>query len=329
MNRQKNLFSLVAIAGLLLGLTTLVAAQGNRNRNRNSDYYGRNYVNISYAIKNLRNNARRFEDDLDRALDRSRYDGTRREDNLNNLAERFKNAAEDLDDEYEGRAGGSSSDEARRVVSYGSQLDSALNSSRIVSNNFALRSSWAAIERDLVTISRAYNIRYSGVYGRQQGNNGPWGRNRNDGPWGQNRNTGPYNRNLRATIENLKNNARRFEDRVDRRDNRDTWGNTRYSSNFENLTDRFRDATDRLEREYDNRRDYNDSYDEVRRVLSLGEQIDREMSRTRVDSQLRNDWNRIETDLRVLANAYNLRYDGRNGYGNGVGIGDIIRNLPF
>jgi len=320
MNRHKNIFSLAAIVGMIFAMTIVASAQ--RRNQRNDDYYGRTNININYAVKNLRNNARRFEDVLDRELDRSRYDGTRREDNLNRLAERFKNAAEDLDDEYEGRRSQrSSSDEARRVINYGSQLDTALSRSRLAYNNYGLQSLWSAIERDLVTVAQAYNLRYNGIYGRAGGNRGPWG--------GDRRGNGPYNRDLRATIVNLKNNARRFEDRVDRMGDRDRWGgvfgNRRTSNSLEGLSDRFRNATDKLEDEYNNRRDYNDSYDEVRRVLSLGQEIDREMSRARVNSQIRSDWNRIETDLRVLANAYNLRYNGRSGYG----IGDIIRNFPF
>ena len=326
MNRYKNYFTAIAIATMILGITVVASAQRRSNRNYDP-YYGRSNVNLSYAIKNLRNNARRFEDDLDRALDRSRYDGTAREDNLNHLAGRFKNAAEDLDDEYEGRGRGSmnsSSDEARRVVDYGRQLDNALSRSRLVYNNFSLQQTWGAIEQDLFTISNAYNLRYTGVYNRSGNRNSPWGYPGNRGPVNTN---GRYNRNLRATIVNLKNNAGRFENRVDHEKNDYRWGIYRNSGRLEDLTDKFATATKRLEREYDDRRDYNDSYDEVRRVLSIGQQVDYEISRTRVSSSLRSDWNRIEADLRVLASAYNMRYEGRNS--RGFGIGDIIRNFPF
>lgn len=324
MNRNRNLYTVIAITTMILGLTVLASAQ-RRSRSDN-DYYGRYDANISYAVKNLRNNARRFEDILDRELDRSRYDGTRREDNLNRLAERFKNAAEDLDDEYEGRRSQrSSSDEARRVVNYGSQMDVALSRSRLAYNNYSLQNTWAVIERDIATIARAYNLRYNGIYGRVRGNRGPID---NDGPWDRypgDRGNGRYNRNLSATIRNLKNNARRFEDRVDDVRDRDRWGRRTSRGNLENLADRFKNAVDRLDDEYDNRRDYNDSYDEARNVINLGEQLDRELSRSRVNSSIRSDWNRIEADLRVLANAYNLRYNGRSGFG----VGDIIRNFPF
>lgn len=337
MNRYQNLITAISLAAMILGLTIYASAQ-RRNSGYN-DNYGRADVYVSYAIKNLRNNSRRFVDTLDRELDRSRYDGTAREDHLNSLAKRLKNAAEDLDDEFEGRSRGSmssSSDEARRTVSYGSQLDAALSRSRLSYNNFNLQQNWSAIERDLVTIARAYSIGYNGAYGRNRNGNYPQGypnggNRTGNSPWGYPGNGGPvntngrYTRNLRATIVNLKNNAKRFEDRVDRE-----WDNNRYQNgnngrSLENLSDDFAKAADRLEDKYDNERDYNDSYDRARQVLSIGQRLDAEISRSRVSSSLRSDWNRIEVDLRVLANAYNMPYNGRNGYG----IGEIIRSFPF
>lgn len=326
MYSYRNLYAALSIGAMILGLTVFVSAQ--RRGSGYDPYYGNNEAAVRSAVKSLRNTSRRFEDILDRELDRSRYDGTRREDNLNALAKRFKNAAEDLDDEYEGRGSRrSSSDEARRVVQYGSQLDQALSRSRLAYNNYSLQSSWAAIERDLSTIARAYNIRYSGAYGRARNDRGPYGRDRG---YGGNRgpvyDRGRSTRNLRATVVNLKNNARRLENRIDNLDDRDRWGRRSGNDRLEDLSDRFSRAADRLEREYDDRRDYNDSYDEVRNVLSIGEQLDREISRARVDRSIRSDWNRIESDLRVLASTYNLRYSGSGG---GYGIGDIIRDWPF
>jgi hypothetical protein len=325
MNRYKNYVSAISIAAMVLGLVAFASAQ-RRNRNDN-DYYGRADVNLSYSVKNLKNTSRRFEDALDRELDRSRYDGTAREDNLNSLAKRFRKAADDLEDEFDGRNRGNmnrSSDEARRVISYGSQLDVALSRSRLAYNNFSLQQSWSAIERDLLTISRAYNIRYNGAYGRRQARNSPWGYP-SGGNRGPVRTNGRYNGNLRATIVNLKDNAKRFENRIDREWDNNRYGNRNYGGNLEKLSDSFASAADRLEDRYDDRRDYNETYDEVRRVLSIGQQLDAEISRSRVNYSLRSDWNRIESDLRILANAYNIRYNGRNGFS----VGDIIRNFPF
>jgi len=341
MGRYQKLISFFAFSVLMLGLTVVASAQ-YRNRRGNNDNYG--YQDISPTIKSLRNSARQFEKTLDRELDRSRYDGSKREDFLNNLAGKFKNAAEDLDDEYEGsRKMGKSSDEARRVLNTASQLDNALFSSRVGQNNYTIMNGWTSIERQLWVIARAYNLNYNGRYGRNgnRGNNGRYGRNdgrygrdddrygrnddrygRNDGRYGRDddrygRNDGRYG-NIGPTISNLKYKAKALEDTLDR-DRYD-----RNGSNLEGLSDRFKNAVDDLYKEYQDR---DGGYDEVQRVLNIGEQLDREISRNRVGRGVRNDWNSIERDLRTLANAYNVSYRGNNGAG--WKISDIFRNFPF
>ncbi len=322
MGRYRKLVTVTSLFVMVLGLTIVASAQwrnprGNNDRSGN----GRYIANLDSAIKSLKNNSRSFEKTLDRELDRSRIDGTRREDNLNKLAKNFKKAAEDLDDEFDGyRNMRDSRDEARRVVNYGSQLDRTLMNSRLVRNSYQLQNQWNMIERDLRIISQAYNIRYSGQYGRNNGrvgNNGPYG--------GNNRNNGRFG-NLRPTIVSLRNKSRRFEEKIDRYDDNDR-RNRRNNGNLESLTDNFDKAVKRLEDKYDDNRDYNDSYDEVRRVLNLGEQLDREVSRSGVNRNIRNDWNSIEQDLRTLANAYNLSYNGSSN--RNTRLGDIIRNFPF
>lgn len=160
MGRYRKLISIVTLAVMFMGLTIVVSAQRRNNRNNrgtNTVYYGNR--NLNSTIKNLKNNADRFEDVLDRELDRSRYDGTRREDNLNGLADRFKEAAERLDDEYDdGKDMNRSSDEARRVLSIGQQLGNALRQSR-ANRSSAVQSYWRNIQSDLRIIARAYNTR--------------------------------------------------------------------------------------------------------------------------------------------------------------------------
>ncbi len=124
-------------------------------------------------------------------------------------------------------------------------------------------------------------------------------------------NNGRYNRNLQSTIRNLKNRAKRFERTVDRAIDRD-YSNRNNEDRINDLAEDFKNATDRLDDSYDNRRDYNSSSDEVRRVLQLGSQLDRAISRGRLNYNVQNEWNQIRQDLRVLADAYNYNYNNRN-----------------
>jgi hypothetical protein len=153
------------------------------------------------------------------------------------------------------------------------------------------------------------------------------------------RNNGRYNQ-LDGVIRNLENRAKRFEDQMDRQDN-DNGGygrNNRRNDNLEELSDRFVNAAKRLDNEYDDRGDFNRSRDEAQRVLEIGSQISRTLSRSRGgDNYLYNEWNGIENDLRIIANAYGLNYDNgnnrnnRNNRGNGRnnGGGGWRNNFPF
>ena len=164
------------------------------------------------------------------------------------------------------------------------------------------------------------------------GNNG--GYNPND-----RYNRGGYGGNLEGVAQRLKERSRDFERQVDRDLNYNrrgggilggilnggiyNGGNRGYGNDrIKRLAEDFRRAADQFENRVDgggnNRRDnYRDlsrGEQAAQRMLSIGSQIDREMNNLRVNSNLRNRWNAIENDLRLVANAYrNNRSGGRNG----------------
>ncbi len=193
MNRFKNLVAVFAFALLVLSLPVIASAQWRDNNRRNDDYYGnnrnnRNNSNLNSTIKNLKNRSRDFARRLDRELDRSRIDGSRREDQINALASDFVKATNRLDNEYDNsRDYNRSQDEVQRVLQLGSQLDSAINRGRLNNN---IRSDWNRIRQDLRTLSNAYGGNYNdnnrnnrrgnnrnNDYGNNRNNNGDW-RNR-------------------------------------------------------------------------------------------------------------------------------------------------------
>jgi chromosome segregation ATPase len=172
MNRVKYLFGVLAFSLLILGVPSVASAQWRIPiPNRDDDYYGRNrgsnYGYLNSAIERLRNNSREFQRRLDRELDRSRIDGTNREDNLNRLANDFKNAADRLEDAYDnGRNMNRSYDEAQRVLALGERIDRQISRGRISRN---IQSDWNRIRQDLRVISNAYG---SGYNDRNRRNNG-------------------------------------------------------------------------------------------------------------------------------------------------------------
>ena len=180
-NRFK--FSLVVSALIALALPLMASAQG-----RYPDYGYPDYGRGRYEDRGLRDSIHRldrlakdFERDLDRSLDRSRADGTRREDRLNQKARQFRNAVGHLKSRFgNGRDLSRSRNEAARVLQEADQLE------RVTRPRWfdgRLSSEWSQIRRELNIIERAY-----GLYGyNDRGRNGDWGRgrDRNDVPWWQ------------------------------------------------------------------------------------------------------------------------------------------------
>ncbi len=162
-----------------------------------------------------------------------------------------------------------------------------------------------------------------------------WRNDRDDDDYRNNRrNNGNYNRNLQATVKNLKNRSNQFERRLDRELDNSRYDDRNREDRLNQLAEYFANATRNLDDAYDNRGNYDRSYDEAQRVLQLGNQLDRVLSRARLNGNIQNDWNRIQQDLNVLANAYNYDNNNRNNRNNrrnrqGNNNGDWRNRIPF
>ena len=184
MKRFTNLASILALSMVVLILPAVASAQwrnGNGNGNGNNDDYYRNGSynrNLRGTIQNLKNRARNFERRLDKVDDRRDDDrwgnnNNRRFDSLEQLADRFARATNDLANEYgNGRDLNGSRNEARRVLDIGSQIDNILYRSR--SGNRQVSNEWDKISYDLRVLAETYGLNYRN--GNQNGS-GNW-RNR-------------------------------------------------------------------------------------------------------------------------------------------------------
>ena len=180
MNRIKNIISLFAFSLLLFGLPAAASAQWNGG---NGGYgNGRYNRDIRVTVESLQNRARNFARNVDRIDDRrdNRQDdrwgnngrwgnNNDRFDNLDNLAERFKDAAERLRNEYgRGRNLDNSRDEAQRVLELGSQIDQVIYNGRGGRNNNRATGEWNQIRNDLRVIADVYG--YGNYNGGRNGN---------------------------------------------------------------------------------------------------------------------------------------------------------------
>ena len=192
-NRRFHVLTFSAVALTVLLLPASASAQSiwdvlrararDRSERRDDDYRrGRRdgYLN-DYERRALRDSARRLENrsqsfqrNLDRALDRSRHDDTRREDNINDAARDFRSSA----DRFQNVAGDSrelhrSRDEARHLLQSAARVERSLRRVRLDSRT---ANDWSQIRADLRTVADIYGLRVGdfddGYYGRGRRRNG-------------------------------------------------------------------------------------------------------------------------------------------------------------
>ena len=167
-NRHTLRFSIFAAAILALALPAAASAQwGGRYPDRDDRDYGRGRYDdrgLRDSVHRLDRLAKDFERDMDRSLDRSRANGSRREDQINNQVHQFRDAVGDLKSRVgNGRDLNRSADEARRVLQEADQLD-----------RIGRRApQWSQIQQEVRYISNVYGFRYNGDYGRDD----DWRRN--------------------------------------------------------------------------------------------------------------------------------------------------------
>ncbi len=172
MNRIKNFIAIAAFSLLVLGLPAIASAQwrdrddddyNRRNGGYNNGQYG-NYGNMSSTIRNLKNRTKDFQREVDRDLDRSRYNNTYQEDEVNDLVKDFRNAVNDLDNNDR-----QNSNEVNRVLNLGRQVDNVMYRLRLGYNSENL---WQTIRRDLDVLG---NNGYNNRNNRRNRGNGRWG----------------------------------------------------------------------------------------------------------------------------------------------------------
>jgi hypothetical protein len=185
MNRLNRLIGIAAFSLIVLGLPAIASAQwggnnggygyptgGNGGYGNNGRYggYGSNGDQRS-IIRDLKNRTREFQRELDRDLDNSRYNGSRREDQINQVARDFRNAVNNLD------SNGRDYNEIRHVQQLGSEMDRMIGRSGI---GYTTRGLWQSVRSELQALGG------NGYYdnsrnNRNRRNNRGWGNGNRNG----------------------------------------------------------------------------------------------------------------------------------------------------
>jgi len=145
MGSNKFFFSMVC--ALMLLATMSVAAMAQDAPYRISD------KQVKKTMNQLRKDAARFRKSLDSSLDKSRLDGTNREDDINAMLKDYEKATDRLYERYKDNK--SVAGDVEAVLDGAAQLDQFMT--RRSPGGRAERD-WAAVRADLRQLADAYNV---------------------------------------------------------------------------------------------------------------------------------------------------------------------------
>jgi len=136
---------LTAILVTLAGNSTIaqVQAQGLKDRYDRSDRREQVRDDFENLLRDIDNGAKNFQRSLDRALDESRLDGTRQEDDINQVAKDLRNYTDRLKDDFNDNK--PIRDDVEQVLSAAQRIENSINSRRSSRNS---KDHWEDVRRD-------------------------------------------------------------------------------------------------------------------------------------------------------------------------------------
>jgi hypothetical protein len=143
MNAMRKMLMMAMVISLA-ALGSLVQAQRTYRVNR---------TEVQQLLTRLENESNTFKRSLDSALDQSRYDGSRQEDNINQFVSDFENATDRLRTNFNSRR--ETKQDVEEVLTRGNAINDYMRRVRFTGR---LQDDWALVRTDLTELARLYNV---------------------------------------------------------------------------------------------------------------------------------------------------------------------------
>ena len=281
----------VALAGV--GFT----AEAQRRPYRASDQQ------VQQLIQRIETRTDVFRSSKDASLDRSRYDGTRTEDDINTFIRDFESATDQLRDRFNSRQ--SVAADVQSVLDRAAFINSFMQRNRV---GVRAERDWSSLRMDLNELARIYGVSWNWT-------NPTYSTTTTVGV--------PYRvneRELRQLIARIDNRAASFRGSIAAALNDSRYDGRNREDRLNNLVQNFDAATTRLRSNFNSRQS---TTADVQEVLNTAARIDRFMQRNQLDTRAENEWSLLRTDLNTLASYYNVAWNWETNTGGGIGGGGI------
>ncbi|HVF42338.1 MAG TPA: hypothetical protein VM936_04975 [Pyrinomonadaceae bacterium] len=291
MNRIRQTFSAAMLVAAVAMCAT--AAQAQRPY-RISDRQ------VEAALRRVETDADRFRASFANALDRSRFNGTSTEDQLNGYVQGFETATDQMRSRFNGRTAAAA--DVENVLRQAAFLNDFMMRNRLSAQ---ASNDWTTLRADLDALARVYNVTWDWTQTGSTSGTPGYGTPGYGTP-----STGVAyrinDRQLDALIRRIENGTDRFRADMGTALDRSTYNGTRAEDNINQFVRDFETATDQLRSRFNSR---NSATADVESVLRQATYIDDFMTRNRLSMRAENDWTTLKGDLNQLAAAYTVAWN--------------------
>jgi hypothetical protein len=242
---------------------------------------------VERIIRRIENQANTFRKIVDASLDRSRIDGTRREDDINAFIRAFDEQTKRLHDRFNDHKSVATDVEA--VLDRASSIDSFMLRQRL---NDRAQNAWSALKTSLDDLALAYNVTWR------------WGGSVDIAPATT---TGkPYRLNdteIEQILHRIEQRSEKFRSSLDRSLDKSRLDGTSREDDINGFIKKFDLEVKRLHDRFDDRKSV---AADVQTVLASAAAIDDFMRRHRVADKAQDEWSALRINLDELSVAYGV-----------------------
>jgi hypothetical protein len=251
---------------------------------------------VGRIIKQIEDQTKTFRKSLDSALDHSRVNGSRREDDINSFVKGFEEETKRLHDRFDHHK--SVAADVQAVLDRAASIDGFMARQRLRER---AENDWFALRSSLDELAQAYNVAWRW--------NGPDSSVSPVSPVGGSEL--PYRLNdkdVGQILRRIEDQSHRFKSSLDSALDKSRLNGTRREDDINEFIKQFDNEVKRL---HDRFSDHKSVAADVQLVLDSAARIDDFMLRRQVGGRAEDDWSRLKSELDELSQAYSVDWRWR------------------
>ena len=254
---------------------------------------------VERILRRIEQQSDRFRSSLDSALDKSRFNGTNREDDINAFIKDFYQQTKHLRDRFDKRQ--STSPDVESVLDRAARIDNFMSRNRLSSK---AQDDWSVLKSNLDELASAYSVSWRwGDYRPAPGIVSPSGTTVAGVPYRV------TDREVEKVLRQIEQQSDRFRSALDSSLDKSRLNGSREEDDINRFVKEFYERTKTLRHHFD---DHKSTSADVQAVLDRAASIDSFLRRNpmRRNNAIR-EWERLRGNLDELAQVYNVSWNWR------------------